>query len=233
MNSSSMNLPFSRQHAQAIGRSGVFEIRDLGPTNGTFVNGRRVDGPVRIRAEDEIRFGGVNFDVRDKARTQPPRRFFLHTSIVVALLLALSAVSSQFVKNLLELLDGADSVTRYQSPAQSPASLSSIRPQLTKAASSRPIPAPTVAMRLPSPATTNPPVLHPSWLALLNRCRELAHLPPFVDDPKLSQADRLHTECLVRNFPEAIRSGAGFGAAAHREDLRRPNYTDEGARGSS
>src|SRR5262249_23101520 len=43
----------------------------------------------------------------------------------------------------------------------------------------------------------------------------------------------LHAEYLVRNFPEAIRSGVGFGADAHREDLRRPNYTDEGARAAS
>jgi hypothetical protein len=51
----------------------------------------------------------------------------------------------------------------------------------------------------------------PFMVGLLNRCRELSHLPPLVDDPKLSQADRLHTECLVRNFPEAIRSGVASG----------------------
>jgi hypothetical protein len=57
-------------------------------------------------------------------------------------------------------------------------------------------------------------------------------LGPVVEDPKLSQADRVHTEYLVRNFPEAIRSG-GVGAEAHREDPRRPNYTEDGARAAS
>jgi len=88
-------------------------------------------------------------------------------------------------------------------------------------------------MPIASPAIIDPPVQHLSWLEVLNQYRGLAHLAPVVEDPSLSQADRLHTEYLVRNFPEAIRSGAGFGADAHREDFRRPNYTDEGARAAS
>lgn len=86
---------------------------------------------------------------------------------------------------------------------------------------------PSVAVSVPSSAITTP-----AWLLLLNHYRELAHLGALVEDPNLSRADRLHAEYLVRNFPEAIRNG-GVGAEAHREDSRRPNYTDEGARAAS
>jgi pSer/pThr/pTyr-binding forkhead associated (FHA) protein len=32
-----------RRHAEVIKRSGLFQIRDLGSTKGTFVNGKRID----------------------------------------------------------------------------------------------------------------------------------------------------------------------------------------------
>jgi ABC transport system ATP-binding/permease protein len=54
----------SRRHAEVIQRLGVFQIRDLGSTNRTFVNGKRVEAPIPIGAEDEIRFGGVRFYAR-------------------------------------------------------------------------------------------------------------------------------------------------------------------------
>jgi len=218
----------SRRHAEVARRAGIFEIRDLGSTNGTFVNNRRIEGPTRIKAGDEIRFGGVRLRVRAENSAHSARRRISRAPIVVALLLALSAVSYQFVKNWLQLLDGADSVTSHQNPAASPTSLSSARPPLTQTAQSTPFSAPSVAV--PSSAITSLPPPPPSWLAEVNRYRELAHLAPVVEDLKLSQADRLHAEYLVRNFPEAIRSGAGLGAEAHREDSQRPNYTEEGAR---
>ena len=56
----------SPRHAKVVRRRGIFEIRDLGWTNGTFVNGRQADSPVRIQTGDEIRFGGVRFDVRQE-----------------------------------------------------------------------------------------------------------------------------------------------------------------------
>ena len=64
----------SRRHAQVVRRRGIFEIRDLGSTNGTFVNGRRIEGLTRIQTGDEIRFGGVRFSVRGKSSAQPVKR---------------------------------------------------------------------------------------------------------------------------------------------------------------
>ncbi len=47
----------SHQHAQLIFRSGQCVLLDLGSTNGTFVNDRRVTEPVELHAGDVIRLG--------------------------------------------------------------------------------------------------------------------------------------------------------------------------------
>jgi hypothetical protein len=227
----------SRRHAEVIQRSGVFQIRDLGSTNGTFVNGKRVEAPIPIGAGDEIRFGGVRFYARVETQAQPARRRFLHAPVVVALLVALSALSYQFVKNWLVLLDGADTIAIHQTPIATPLA----PPRLTaplpaKRASvatpvqpkSTPVSVPSVAASVPTSASTTATSSQPSWLKLLNHYRELAHLHSIVEDPNLSRADRLHAEYLVRNFPDAIRSGTGFGANAHLEDPGRPGFSPQG-----
>ena len=86
----------SRRHAQVIQQAGGFQIRDLGSTNGTFVNGKRVEAAVPIGAGDEIWLGKVRFYLRAETPTQSSKRRFRPTAVVVvALLLALSAASYQ------------------------------------------------------------------------------------------------------------------------------------------
>jgi len=82
------------------------------------INDRRIQGPTRIKSADKIRFGGVCLQVRAENPGQRARRRIPRTPIVLALLLALSAVSYQFVRNRVELLDAADLVTNHQNPAQ-------------------------------------------------------------------------------------------------------------------
>lgn len=65
----------------------VFQIRDLGSTNRTFVNGKRVEAPIPIGAEDEIRFGGVRFYARVETPARPGKRRFPRTPVAVVLLL--------------------------------------------------------------------------------------------------------------------------------------------------
>jgi pSer/pThr/pTyr-binding forkhead associated (FHA) protein len=47
----------SRRHAEVFHEDGEFRIRDLGSTNGSFVNGEQVEGSGVLRAGDKIEIG--------------------------------------------------------------------------------------------------------------------------------------------------------------------------------
>ena len=55
----------SRVHARVYARDGVLHVEDLGSTNGTFLNGRRLAERqgVRIRDGDELELGALAFRV--------------------------------------------------------------------------------------------------------------------------------------------------------------------------
>jgi predicted component of type VI protein secretion system len=47
----------SRKHARMMFQGGKYVIEDLGSTNGTFVNGQRLAGPVVLKAGDVVSLG--------------------------------------------------------------------------------------------------------------------------------------------------------------------------------
>ncbi|MEW2548419.1 DUF1707 and FHA domain-containing protein [Streptomyces sp. NPDC047002] len=51
----------SRHHAELTARDGVWVLRDLGSTNGTTVNGRRVVGAAAVGDGDRVSFGRMAF----------------------------------------------------------------------------------------------------------------------------------------------------------------------------
>ncbi len=54
----------SSNHAHFYLERGAWNLRDVGSTNGTFVNGNQIgETAVRIRAGDRVKFGGVEFEV--------------------------------------------------------------------------------------------------------------------------------------------------------------------------
>jgi pSer/pThr/pTyr-binding forkhead associated (FHA) protein len=56
----------SRSHARiSLDRSGFCAIEDLGSTNGTFVNGLRINGPQTLSVGDTIEVGGTTLVVRE------------------------------------------------------------------------------------------------------------------------------------------------------------------------
>ncbi|WP_055487267.1 DUF1707 and FHA domain-containing protein [Streptomyces sp. WMMB 322] len=59
----------SRTHAQLRATGDGWKLRDLGSSNGTWVNGSRVTGSVRVRPGDVVRFGQTGFRL---AVAQPP-----------------------------------------------------------------------------------------------------------------------------------------------------------------
>jgi adenylate cyclase len=61
----------SRRHAEVESNDSMVVVRDLGSSNGTFVNGTRVDS-AGIRDGDVVTFGKVAFRLQQSAVTQPP-----------------------------------------------------------------------------------------------------------------------------------------------------------------
>ncbi|MBO0517589.1 DUF1707 and FHA domain-containing protein [Streptomyces beijiangensis] len=51
----------SRIHAELTVQAGMWVLRDLGSTNGTTVNGRRVTGAIVVNDGDSVSFGRMNF----------------------------------------------------------------------------------------------------------------------------------------------------------------------------
>ncbi|MGV3618097.1 MAG: FHA domain-containing protein [Fimbriimonas sp.] len=51
----------SRRHAQLVRTGGMVIVKDLGSTNGTFVNGAQVQGDTPLRSGDAVQFGSVRF----------------------------------------------------------------------------------------------------------------------------------------------------------------------------
>jgi pSer/pThr/pTyr-binding forkhead associated (FHA) protein len=54
----------SGAHATLVRRGAVWHLIDLASTNGTFVEGKRIDGEAIIQGEAELRFGGVKLTFR-------------------------------------------------------------------------------------------------------------------------------------------------------------------------
>lgn len=51
----------SRRHAEVIRAGTEIKVIDLGSTNGTFVNGERVDGERLLAPGDVVQFGAARF----------------------------------------------------------------------------------------------------------------------------------------------------------------------------
>jgi uncharacterized membrane protein YdfJ with MMPL/SSD domain len=61
------DLELSRRHANVWDAAGAPMIEDLGSSNGTFVNGRRIDGPTALHQGDTIRVGTTTMTVECEA----------------------------------------------------------------------------------------------------------------------------------------------------------------------
>jgi pSer/pThr/pTyr-binding forkhead associated (FHA) protein len=53
----------SHLHARIFTRGAEFWIEDLGSTNGSFVNGKKLVSPVPLRDADKVQIGRTTFEV--------------------------------------------------------------------------------------------------------------------------------------------------------------------------
>jgi hypothetical protein len=51
-------------HARLYSRDGAWYVEDLGSTNGTWVNHRRITGPARLRPGDRVQVGRTTLELR-------------------------------------------------------------------------------------------------------------------------------------------------------------------------
>lgn len=54
----------SDEHAELLPDNGSWSVRDLGSTNGTFLNGAKVTRPTPLAAGDQLRLGKTRVEVR-------------------------------------------------------------------------------------------------------------------------------------------------------------------------
>src|SRR5713101_3418671 len=85
----------SRRHATITRKTGGFEIADLGSTNGTLVNGKRVRVPVALGRGDEIKFGSARY--RFAAADEPAVTRSIARRAPIRLSLMLTAVAAMFI----------------------------------------------------------------------------------------------------------------------------------------
>jgi ABC-type multidrug transport system ATPase subunit/pSer/pThr/pTyr-binding forkhead associated (FHA) protein len=96
-----IKLPtISRYHARIIKEGGKLYIEDLGSTNGTFVNGKRVYGKVEILPGSKISLGSYILEV------QTPEKF-IHSSLIEKGIELIGIGLSYYIKNkpILENVD--------------------------------------------------------------------------------------------------------------------------------
>jgi pSer/pThr/pTyr-binding forkhead associated (FHA) protein len=51
-------------HARLAGKDGTWFVEDLGSTNGTYLNDRKVVAPVEVHAGDVVRVGKTVLELR-------------------------------------------------------------------------------------------------------------------------------------------------------------------------
>jgi pSer/pThr/pTyr-binding forkhead associated (FHA) protein len=66
-------MDISRRHCQVDCHNGLFGLRDLGSSNGTFVNGERIE-ETQLKPGDHIQIGQLTFvlEIGDAAVPKPP-----------------------------------------------------------------------------------------------------------------------------------------------------------------
>jgi hypothetical protein len=212
----------SRRHVLLRRRFGRYRLIDLESTNGTFVNGRRVEKPTVIARGDELRLGGARLVFLESPGTRElQKRIPLSTKL--ALLLVVCAASFAATQDLVnrslrqELAAGhIGASTGLDSRVAEPKTVTP-HSDLTPATTAKPVAAPLVG-----PDATSR-IAGPDWLRDLNHWRALASVKPIREEQDEIPGATAHARYMVKNYlarnPET----------PHREEPSNPWYTPEGA----
>jgi hypothetical protein len=206
--------------------NGFYRIEDLASTNGTFVNRRRIQQPIRLQPGDEIGFGATKFALARRPGDGAPmaRRRSLARMLAPAAGIVLFAivgfVVAGYLFNLRRSILTRPLIEQAQSTANVPRGSETNAPAAQSSSEETAAEEPTAAE-----AETNEV---PLWLQHLNDFRASAGLASVSSDPDLSDGDHKHAVYIVKNFEARIMAGE-IGAEVHTEDVHLPWYTPQGA----
>lgn len=200
----------SRRHAVIRRRIRGYDLIDLESTNGTYVNGKRVTNPIRLKRGDEIGFGNARFAFMAGADARGPGLRVAVPLMLLLFLVAFSVTRRWIQRETREAL------------GESPAPSASIAPAAADTALADVELSPT-----PIPTPSGP---QPEWLKRLNAYRAMAKVAPVVEDPTLSAGDSAHVKYLIENLGPSLRAGGNPGIDSHLESKDKPGYSAAGAR---
>ena len=190
-------------------------VRDLGSTNGTYLNGKRIEGEQILRPGDEVRFGAARFALVAGEKGSSSIARIIGPALGLMMLAALGFLSIRFVRNWDNL---------EQLPSQSEHSVASVAAGREAA----PMTSSSDAHVAASAGETKSTVPMPAWLAAINSYRAAVHLAAVNEDAKLSDADRKHSTYIVKNYEDKVSPGHLIGAEMHEEAKGNPWFTPEG-----
>ncbi|HTR61160.1 MAG TPA: FHA domain-containing protein [Candidatus Binataceae bacterium] len=204
----------SARHAVIQRNPAGYSVADLESTNGTFVNGSRIQGSTLLARGDEIRFGDARFAFLAQTRAAARRPRGLRPAVAITIAMVLFAVGFGIARYRVAMLAAAKAGKRAAEAPDETNPGATAAPSAASSGAATPAPAAEVA---------------PEWLAALNGYRRMSGLDPVSENAKLTDGDRAHVEYLLANYSEALRSGAMPGGEMHEEREGSPGYTPEGA----
>ncbi len=229
------NSTVSRRHSTIVRRNNRVRLTDLGATNGTYVNGRRISDPIDLNDGDEVRFGAAVYRFAAGTPVRGASSRAIGGFLLVALIFAVGFAVTLYVSNLDRLQDAAElSMTPTVAAAKLPPAASS--------SAASPAAIATVALE-PPPISPAPPTISSSdtaadasipandrlWLDPLNRYRQRAGLAPVTANPRFSHGDYLHSRYIAKNFGVRLAARENIGIEMHLEDPSNFWYSAEGA----
>ena len=221
----------SGRHALIQQTRGRYYIRDLGSTNGTFLNGERIATEQPLRPGDEVRFGAARFAMVAGAKPAASRPAYFGIALGLLLLAVAGYLAVEFVRNWENLEQLASTAPNVAASISSSAVPTAALTGGASGARSNPS-APNTEIKpsapmaeVKPPAVTGPP---PAWLAAINQYRAGVDLPPVAEDPKLSDGDHKHAIYVVKNYEDKVGPNHLLAAAMHDEDKDNSWYSPEG-----
>jgi len=95
----------SNRHCALIGRAGKLYVRDMGSTNGTFLNSRKITAQTELHQNDRLRVGPVDFEVVVEGNPSPSERTPLPPNLTAR------ALEEEAAALLLSVQDSASPAT--------------------------------------------------------------------------------------------------------------------------